>query len=389
MQMLYAPLSPDLRVDPYPVYAAIRSAEPMQYNGASKSWTLTRHADCLSILRNPIFSSKLAQGRRQRLEALPTSMLNTDPPEHTRLRAPLNKVFARIDNTPALRDIAAFARARISECARSKPPADLMAGFAQPVVTHALMAILGLPPADANGLGELVAGASINLDPLVPPDLQSRAEQASSNLREYLRTVLRERRRKARDDLMTALVTAADKAGLSEIETLTTCNLLIIGGHDPAVHAIGNAIVALLRHPAQRQRLLQDSSLLPTAVEEFLRFDSPIQLAARVANQDVSVAEATIRRGEAVIVLIGAANRDPQAFANPECLDIGRQPNPHIAFGGGAHFCLGARLVRALMPAALGALLGDLPRMALTSDDLQWNERVIPRGVKELPVTFQ
>src|SRR6266566_6157459 len=142
MRIVYAPLSPELRVDPYPIYRAIRSAEPMQYNEDYKSWTLTRHADCLSVLRNSAFSSKMAQRRRRRREALPDSMVSTDPPEHTRLRAPFNSVFARIDSKPSLADIDRFARAQIRECIEAEQGTDLMAGFARPVVTHALMTSL-------------------------------------------------------------------------------------------------------------------------------------------------------------------------------------------------------------------------------------------------------
>lgn len=389
VRVIYSPLIPELRVDPFPIYRAIRSREPIQYNDNYKFWTLTRYDDCLNVLRSSAFSSKLAQRRRQRREALPASMLSTDPPEHTRLRAPFNRVFTHIGNGPVLADIESFARARIDDCAEAARGADLMAGFARPVVTYALMAMLGFPLGDADELSGLLADASVNLDPLAPPALRVRAERASSDLRKYLRNLVQERRREEHDDVLAALVAAADDAGLSESETLTTCNLLMIGGHDPAVHAIGNGILALLRHPAQLHRLVRDPSLLPSAVEEFLRFDSPIQLVARVATEDVRIADATIRRGEAVMVLVGAANRDPQTFASPDCLDIGRAPNPHIAFGGGPHYCLGARLVRAVVPAALAPLLRYLPRMAQASGEPQWSDRVIPRGLKNLPVTFQ
>lgn len=389
MRMVYAPLNPELRIDPYPIYSAIRSAEPMLYSDEYRSWTLTRHADCLDVLRNPAFSSRMAQRLRQRREALPASMVSTDPPEHTRLRAPFNSLFARIDSNSSLAGIDKFARARISECVEAEHGADLIAGFAQPVVTYVLMTSLGLPLMDADAVGKLLADASFNLDPLAPPELQWRAENASRELREYFRELVRDRRRRPRDDVLTALVTAADKADLSESETLTTCNLLLIAGHDPAVHAIGNGILALLRDPGELRRLVGHPSLLPSAVEELLRFDSPIQLAARVATRDVRVADATIREGEAVLVLIGAANRDPRAFLSPQRLDIGRRPNPHIAFGSGAHYCIGARMVRSLMRAVLGSLADDLPRIVLAGDELRWIDRLIPRGVKELPVIFQ
>ena len=388
MPTIYNPFLPEIRSDPYPIYREIRISDPVQFNPHAGLWNVTRYADCMSVLRDRKFSSNLAQSLRRRRNELPTSMLSADPPEHTRLRAPVSNQFNRTRMQRIRESVTIVAAALLRETAHHRE-ADLLADFARPLVTQTFAEILGVPPKDASGLSALIADASLSLDPLAPPDRQNRADAASDTLSSYFRELIFERRRSPGDDVLSALVNmAAEKVRLSDHEILSACNLLLIGGYDPAVHLIGNGMLALMKHPDELRRIQGNLSLMPSAVEEFLRFDSPIQLAARVALEDAEIGRRTVQRGQAVIVLIGAANRDPAVFTNPDCLDIERAPNPHITFGSGVHLCLGAQLARVIGQVAMQSLLLAFPHIRLVGDEPQWCDALIPRGLQTLLVTL-
>jgi cytochrome P450 len=224
----------------------------------------------------------------------------------------------------------------------------------------------------------------------VPSDAEivARGRAARRELIDYFRRLLPERRRHPRDDLLSLLITA-EEAGdkLSEGELLASCVLLFIAGHETTVNLIGNGLLALLRHPDQLKRLRDDPALIHSAVEELLRYDSPVQRTARITNTDVEVDGRTIAKGSMVVAAIGAANRDPAHFPEPDRLDIARRDNRHVAFGFGIHFCLGAPLARVEGQIALGTLLRRMPRMTVAGTPA-WRESSTLRGLTALPVTF-
>ena len=207
-------------------------------------------------------------------------------------------------------------------------------------------------------------------------------------LTDYLRTLAAYRRRQPQEDLLSALIAAEEGGGrLSEDELYATVALLLVAGHETTVNLIGNGMLALLRHPEQLQRLRQDPGLIRTAVEELLRYDSPVQATGRIASADLEIRGRTIRAGQQVTFLLGAANHDPAWFAHPERLDIGREPNPHLAFGSGIHYCLGAPLARLEGQIAIGRLVRRMPKLALVSEPPTYRDNFILRGLQSLAVT--
>ncbi len=227
----------------------------------------------------------------------------------------------------------------------------------------------------------------------VTPAQRQAAERASAEFVDYLRELVALRRRVPADDLVSSLVTVSDTDGsrLSEDELVTTCTLLLNAGHEASVNVVGNGVLALLRHPPELARLRADPPLVDSAVEEMIRYDAPLQLFERTAVEDVEVGGVTVPAGQKVAALLGAANRDPAAFADPDRFDVGRfaggaAGNPHIGFGAGIHFCLGAPLARVELQVSLGVLLRRFPRLALAAEPVRRPEFVI-RGLRTLPVT--
>jgi hypothetical protein len=217
--------------------------------------------------------------------------------------------------------------------------------------------------------------------------VEDAAERAADQFVTYLRALAAERRRAPGEDLLSHLVGVRDSDGdrLTEDELVTTCVLLLNAGHEATVNVSGNGLLALLEHPDQLERLRADPGLLPTAVEELMRFDSPLQLFERTATADVDLGAVTVRKGQKVAALLGAANRDPAVFADPDVLDVGRGDNPHITFGAGVHFCIGAPLARVELQASFGALLERTSRLELGGEPVRRPEFVI-RGLATLPV---
>jgi cytochrome P450 len=382
----FDPFDHAVRLDPYPVYRELRRRQPVQFNPHARLWTVTRYADCLAVLRGRRFSSEQAQGARRRREELSRSMLTVDPPVHFRLRAPFAAVFGRkamAHIREHVRDDAMDLLAHL----RDQEAIDLVAEFARPLITRTFVRLLGVPDADESRLGAWIGDASASLDPLATPDNQARAAEASRAMAEYLGEAIASRREDPRTDLLGLAADVGRQGGLTKDEVLTACMLFVIGGHDPSVHLVGNGTLTLLRHPDQRRRLVDNPGLLAAAVEEILRFESPIQSAARVAVEDSEVGGTTISKGQLIVVLLGAANRDPAAFAEPEHFDVAREPNRHLGLGAGVHLCLGGVVARMIGQGALDALLAGAPEMGLADEPI-WAESFVPRGLRSLPVTL-
>jgi cytochrome P450 PksS len=314
-------------------------------------------------------------------------MLDLDEPDHARLRALVHRAFAP-HLVERLRDrVQALADRLLGEAAGAGR-LDLVAGYALPIPATVIADLLGVPPADQHRFHrwtQRMVSASTPGDFLL-------ALPSLYRLARYVRTLIAARRAAPRDDLLTALV-RAEEAGdrLSPDELLGMAVLLLVAGHETTVNLIAGGALALLQHPDQLERLRRDPSLLPAAVEELLRFTSPVELATeRYAREPVEVAGATIPAGDLVLAVLGSANRDPRHFDRPDELDLARAPNRHLAFGQGAHYCLGAPLARLEGQIAFATLLRRLPhlRLAVPPGDLRWRRGLFLRGLQALPVTW-
>jgi cytochrome P450 len=369
----------------------LREHQPVHFDAASQTWLLTRHRDCVAALRDPRFSAALGQGRRRRADSMPTSMLNTDPPAHRRLRAPAARALTRARLQRCGDQAAAIAGHYAERFARAGT-GDAIAGYAAPVAAATLAALLGVPSPELPRFARLAGAAAVNLDPLADAATAAEGRRAGTELADYLRALVREDRMTP-DGVIAALTgNGAGAPGAeppSSEETLATLVLLVVGGFEPLVHVIGNGLDTLLRRPAQVSHLRSAPQLWPTAVDELLRWESPIPFTARVCTADAVIGGRRIRPGETVVALLAAGNRDPEAFAGAETVDIARSPNPMLAFGAGVHTCLAAPAVRLVARIALATVVDRLPRMTLAEEPAAWRDSVVPRGLTRLPVRVQ
>jgi cytochrome P450 len=401
--------SPDFKADPYPVFARVRSEDPVyltEFPGDRKGWLITRYEEAEKALRDPRFIKDVRhvlteeQIRQQfpapiRQEpgheqafAFTRNMLGADPPDHTRLRSLVNLSF-----TPRLIEqwrerIQAIAD-ELLDAVQGKGEMDLVDALAFPLPIIVITEMLGIPSEDRmkfRAWSNNVIEASGN-----PEEFRQRREQLTE-FREYLRFLINEKRRNLSDDLLSLLI-RTEEAGdkLSEGELISMVFLLLIAGHETTVNLISNGALALMTHPQQMEELREHPEMLKLAIEEFLRFHGPLMTATqRWAAEDVELAGKLIRYGDYVVVLLASANHDPAAFHNPDDLDITRKNNPHLAFGKGIHYCLGAPLARLEGQVAIGTLLQRMPHLHLAVDpkDLVWRPGALIMGLRALPVKF-
>ena len=386
--------------NPFAIYSLLRTVRPVMrmpiegWNGPGV-WFLTRHADVESVLRDPRCSVDRLRAPfiRDNLERLPPfiqqgvqsmrSMLVMDPPDHTRVRKLVNKAFTP-RRIAALHDRIAAIVDELLAPVRERM--DVIDALAAPLPAIVIAELLGVPPEDHR---RFKAWAAEIVASIGQPNFANRSGSAPAiqQLFGYLSEIIAARRAEPRDDLISAMVLAQEENdALSDAELLATSNLLLIAGHETTTNLIGNGLLALLREPDQLERLRGHRDLLPTAIEELLRYDGPVQATLRVAREDVEIGGEAIEAGSLLLVGIGAANHDPDVFAEPERLDVGRDPNPHLAFGFGAHFCLGAPLARLEGEIAFRALLDRFPNLALATDEVQYRPNPVLRGLTSLPV---
>jgi cytochrome P450 PksS len=394
---------PEFKANPFPFYAKLRAESPVHRTvlpTGEPAWLVTRYDDVAAVLKDERFVKEPAHALtpqevarlpwfRRLFKSLKRNMLEVDPPDHSRLRALVAKAF-----TPRLID---GMRPRIGSLTNhlldkvyNRGRMDLIRDYALPLPCTIIAEILGVPAADRHQFhrwSKAVLDAAMSTWSLV---------KAVPNVLlfiRYLRRIIKNRRAVPQDDLISAL-TRVEEGGdrLSENELLAMVFLLLVAGHETTVHLIGTGMLTLLQHPDQLDLLRNDPSLMKTAVEELLRFTSPVEMATeRFTREDVTIARVTIPRGNMVFPVLASANRDERQFADPDSLDITREPNKHVAFGIGAHFCLGAPLARLEGQIALATLLRRLAdmRLAVHPELLRWRGGLLLRGLKALPVTFQ
>jgi cytochrome P450 len=392
---LSSPMLPENRSDPYPIYAFIRNHEPV-HHAPDGSWVLTRYDHSAALLRDPRFSTnpaRLTEGPdaaamgpiRQVGSSL---MMFLDPPDHTRLRSLVSQAF-----TPRMVE---SLRPRIERLVDELLDAvveigemDVLADLAYPLPTVVICELLGVPPEDRERFKSWSADASRLLDGYLDQAAMDKGMVAGMYLFQYFTDLVDARRKEPRHDLLSALL-AAETSGdkLTHAELLSTATLLFVAGFETTMNLVGNGTLALLRNPDQLARMRDEPSLVRSGVEELLRYDSPVHVTARIATSDVEIGGFTVREGEQAVAILGAANRDPEQFPDPDRLDVARTPNRHLAFGGGPHFCLGAALARLEGQILFGRLLRRLPDLELVTTEPTYREHYVIRGLTELRVRF-
>ena len=378
-----------IRRRPYLPYAALRRLDPV-HRSPLGIYVVSSHAEVDAALRHPHMGNDEAKAdlsllriagltklldrkppggeRGPFLTMLPELMLFRDPPDHTRLRRLVNRAFTP-KRVEALNGQIERITADLIEPLRGKAEFDLMDTFAYPLPARVICELVGLPAEDAGLIIEHSRGLATGLDPSPMRTTAAllAADVAVGALGDQLRKHIADRRLVPRDDLLSGLV-HAEEAGdrLSEEELVATVILLLIAGHETTANLVGNGIDALLRDPGEARRVREDESVARAAVEELLRFDSPVQITQRIALEAVELGGRVIPKGAVLILLIGAANHDPAVFAEPRRLDVSRSPNPHLSFSAGAHFCVGAALARLEAQIAVPALLRSFPGLHRT-----------------------
>jgi pimeloyl-[acyl-carrier protein] synthase len=379
--LTYNPFLPEMLADPYPTYRALRESDPVHYSDVVRSWVFTRYADVVRIIADPRFSSDRTKARKYKggTRTTPGTFL-TDPPQHTRVRALVTKAL-----TPKVID---SMRSRVETVVEelldrmaAKDSSDVIDEFAYVLPMTVISEILGAPSSDHDRFqrwGREFAGAQDHL-------YSGRGgTSAGGEMVAYFLDLLPKRP----DGLVTALLDVTDGDDrLSDSEVIEVLVGLLFAGHETTVNLIGNGLLALLRNPEEFARV-QDGGVERHCVEELLRYESPAQIIARTVAQDMEWDGRSLREGDAVIVLLGAANRDPAQFDDPEILDVGRSPNQHIAFGHGPHFCLGAQLSRLEGRVAIPALVRRFPNMRPVEDQPDWRPTAVLRGLNSLAVSL-
>ena len=390
-------VAPDVVADPYPYFAEARAVAPVQWHDGLGMWLTFTHAAANAVLRTRtlgrIWVPRWPDVPMPAFELIHrNSLLENEPPVHTRLRRLVAGAFARghVERLrPRVAQMAEALADDLADAGADGSPVDLIAHYAEPLPVQVIAELLGVPEDDRHLLRPWSNAIVKMYEYGVTDEQREAAERASADFVAYLRELLVERRREPREDLLTSLLaeTDSDGARLTEDELVTTCTLLLNAGHEATVNVVGNGVTALLRHDDQLAALRADDALVEPAVEELIRFDSPLQLFERTAIADTEVAGVVVEKGTKIAALLGAANRDPDVFPRADDFDVTRADNPHLGFGAGIHFCVGAPLARVELQTSLRTLLRRFPRLALAELPRRRPEFVI-RGVEALHVTL-
>ncbi|HSU62911.1 MAG TPA: cytochrome P450 [Burkholderiales bacterium] len=398
MALAYRPDDPSVLADPFPLYQRLRDEDPAHWSLGLRAWILTRYEDvkaaCLDLeglssdRLTPFFAASPEAKRMAALQACLTRwMVFRDPPDHTRLR----RLAARVFNVrsmqalkPGIESTTQWLLERIGE----RESFDFVAEFASPLPALVIMDMLGVPRADLPRLKELSDEMALFIGSAREArGKYDRAEHATREMMEFFRALVLARRAAPKQDLLSALVHLEDDGErLSEDELVAMCVLLLFAGHETTAHHIANGLQALLRFPGELERLKNDPSLAPAAVEELLRYDGPIGAQVRIVKTERELHGKRLKTNDRVFLMMNAANRDPRAFPDPERVDLARHGVPHLTFGFGAHICLGFPLARLEGQVALPAVLARWRRIEITGEPLQWIDSMVLRGVQALPL---
>jgi cytochrome P450 len=398
-------ITPEGRADPYPLYRLIRETAPV-LRTSTDVIVLSRYDDCLTALRDPRLGrgvldredgprqGAVAGGadpklRQEFFERGRDNMLFSDPPNHTRLRRLVSRVFTprRVE---LLRPAVDVMVRDILDVMADKGESDVMTDLAFPLPVAVIGELVGVPAADRPGFQPLVRASTVGLEPFVDDEGLRGVFAAQDQMRAYFEDLLAERRRHPTDDLLSGLAEASEHDDLlTDAEIISTSILLFAAGFETTTNLIGNGLLALLRSPDQFDVLRRDPSVTESAVEELLRFDSPVQVNSRTALEPAQLLGDPIDEGQVVLVLQGAANRDPERFDHPDQLDLRRGDNAPLSFGWGIHHCLGAALARMEGEVVFRALAERFESVELTSESVEWRPGITLRGLAALPVGLQ
>jgi cytochrome P450 len=391
---------PRFVTDPYPLYRKLREREPIRRDPIAPVWVITTYAQTQAMLRDPRFHKdpfareRLPREMREQLSAGPMasaraslemrSMLFLDPPAHTRVRGIFTRTFTprRLESLrPRIQSITD----RMLDSVATTRRMNLMADLAAPLPVTVIAELLGFPPQDYRQIKKWSDEMTEALGLAPTPQQAARAYQARQEIHDYFDRLVARLRQEPGENLLSALLELeAQGEGLASDELFSNSILLLAAGHETTTNLIANGTLALLRNPDQLKDLRANPHLIQSAVEEMLRYDPPVQWTSRVAGEDFEFAGKLIKRGEVLLASVGAANRDPAVFTNPDSFDIRRQDNRHLSFGSGIHFCLGAALARMEAEIAISTLLRRMPRLKLARQRLRWRKGMTFRGLEAL-----
>jgi cytochrome P450 len=400
MQYGFDPWSPAFVAHPYDVYARLRDEAPITWFEPTQQWLVSRHADVSALLRDRrLGRTYLHVGGHEEFGHPPepaelapfwylirNGMLDREPPDHTRLRRLVSKAFTP-RRVAQLRPTVERIADGVVDDLLAAGGGDLIATVAEPLPVTVIAELLGVPEADRHQLRPWSADICGMYELNPSTESARKAVTACQEFSAYLSDLARYRRDHPADDLITALVQVSDADDrLTEDELIGTCVLLLNAGHEATVNVTGNGWWSLFRNPAELAALRSDLALLPTAVEELMRYDTPLQMFERWVLEDFEWGGQRFEKGTELALLFGSANRDPAVFPEPDRLDLARAENPHISFGAGIHFCLGAPLARLELEVSFGSVLRRAPNLVLEREP-EWKAGYIIRGLKELVVS--
>jgi cytochrome P450 len=396
----FDPFEPGFVDSPYEQYARLRDTDPVHWSGMLQGWVLTRHDDVASLLRDPTVSSDLDNAspttvvlRQRERQALGGRRSDTlvlrDDPDHNRLRKLLQRPFGPRPVEGLRRMVSARVDAAIAELA-PQGAMDVIADFAYPLPVAVFCELLGLPDEDTPRVREWIRAVARMLDPVLDDDEYDRCNQLMNELYGYLEGQVEAKRRAPADDVLTQLVHAEDDGDtLTRDELVAQLVTLYVAGHEPTTALVGNGLLALLRQPEQLELLRARPDLLPNAVHELLRYDGPNQFVRRIAAVPITFGTVRIAPGDVIYVGIGAANRDPDRWTDPDGVRVDREDAArHLQFGAGIHMCLGSHLARLQAEVMLGALVHRLDDVALAGEPV-WSDRMVLRGLRHLPIAYR
>lgn len=401
--LVYDPANEAIRANPFPFYEALQESDPVHWSPAIRSWVVTQYDDVRQVVMSPTtmssdrlrpFYESLKDERRDILSGvmryLNQWLVFKAPPEHTRLRKMMNRVFSLAlvqSRGPSIRQ----AVDDLLDGVDSGAEFDFVEKVAVLLPAYVILDMMGLPRADFGSIKKwsddlrLFIGTSQS-----DRDKYQKARDGADRMSAYFRDIIAQRRASPGDDVITAMIAATDADGsLSEDELVAMCMLVLFGGHETTTSLLGSAVAALLNNPEQMRRLCEQPDLIDLAVEEFLRYDGPSNSIARVVAVDHELHGKQLKAGDRVFAMINAANRDPRHFDRPHDLLLDRTPNRHLTFGQGLHFCLGAPLARLETKTCIGSLVARFPQMRQGQGEVKWLDALVMRGPTRLPLVLK